>query len=117
MRVVGERGALEVAEGQSDSVSFYPAESGIRHDLSYWNGDQSTNGENAFQMQLKDFVTAVKNGTQPKASGEQSVLLATVFEQCYERATALEEPWVDQTIPLFRVALPTDKSAGLPVAS
>ena len=34
LRIVGQRGALEIAEGQSDSVTFYPAEGRIRHDLS-----------------------------------------------------------------------------------
>lgn len=116
MRIVGQRGVLEIAEGQNNSVTFYPAEGGIRHDLSYLNGEPSINGENAFEMELEDFIRAVKNGTQPKTSGEQSIPLATIFEKCYECVTALEERWVDETIPLLRRALPAGESARMPLA-
>ena len=106
LRIVGERGALEVVEGQIHSVTFYPAGSEFRHELSYAAGNAFSDGENVFRLELEDFVSAIKDRRQPKASGDQAELLAAIFEKCYEIATPLDEPWADATIPRLRMALP-----------
>lgn len=106
LRIVGQRGTLEVAEGQIHSVTFYPAESELRHDLSCARGEQFLVGENVFQLELEDFVSSIRNGRQPKTGGDQAALLAAVFERCYQMATPLDEPWANATIERLRSALP-----------
>jgi predicted dehydrogenase len=113
-RIVGQRGVLEIGEGQSHSVTFYPAKSCVRHELSYFDNEQRPNGENIFQVELEDFVSAIKNGRQPRVDAGQGAILAAIFERCYKTATALDEPWVDATMLRLRAALPGEARAGHP---
>ena len=53
------------------------------------------------------------DGKQPKVGAGESEKMATIFERCYQIATALDEPWVDGTIPRLRAALPPEQSAVL----
>jgi predicted dehydrogenase len=113
VRIIGERGALQIDEGQTESVTYYPTEGGIRQELSYLKSDQLLDGKSFFQVELEDFLSAVQSGTKPRAAGEDGMLLAAIFEKCYEIARALDEPWVDTTIPRLRAALPDGEFAAL----
>lgn len=113
LRIVGERGIVEVGEGQSDSVNYFPAQSGIRHELSYLPKGVSENSKTCFQVQLDDFAEAVLSGREPQVSGIQAIASASIFERCYQIAVPLNEPWVDATIPRLREALPSEPGAAL----
>ena len=52
-------------------------------------------------------------GKKPKVVAAESASMATIFEKCYQIATGLNEPWVDETIPRLRAALPPEQSAVL----
>jgi predicted dehydrogenase len=111
LRIIGQRGALEIAEGQSHSVTFYPPEGRIKHDLSCLGIEDALKDKSVFQLELEDFVGAINAGKQPKVGAEESASMATIFENCYQIATALDEPWVDAAIPRLRAALPAEPTA------
>ena len=56
LRIIGQRGALEIAEGQSHSVTFYPPEGRIKHDLSHLGSEDVLKDKSVFQLELDDFV-------------------------------------------------------------
>jgi len=103
LRIVGERGVLEIGEGQANSVTFYPAESELRHEI---RSCASAKEENYFRVQLEDFAHAVQTGVQPMITGEQASASVALIEQCYRRATRLSEPWVNSTLDRLSAALP-----------
>jgi len=111
LRITGQRGVLEIAEGQSHSVTFYPPEGRIRHDLSCPEDGDTLKDQNVFQLELEDFVEAITAGREPRASANDSVKMAAIFETCYQIEAGLPEPWVEETIPRLRAALPSNNAA------
>jgi len=105
LRIVGEKGRLEIGEGQSGSVSYFPVDSDLRHELSP-NTAEYADAENYFQTQLEDFVRAVQRGTNPRVTGEQGSKSVALIERCYEIGEALSQPWKDSTLARLRLALP-----------
>ncbi|MBV9610519.1 MAG: Gfo/Idh/MocA family oxidoreductase, partial [Acidobacteria bacterium] len=108
LRIVGEKGSLEVGEGQKGSVYFYPAGGTTRHEITY-----AAEGIVAdyFAAQLDDFAHAVRNGTPPMVTGEEATRSVAITEECYRRVTPLEEPWASATLDRLRAALPPDTTS------
>jgi predicted dehydrogenase len=107
LRVVGEKGALEIAEGESRMVTFLPSGGDYRHQLSYMAKPNAADQDDYFKIQLEDFVRAIHTGGDAKITGEQGSRSLTVIEKCYEIATRLEEPWVDSTLQRLARAMPS----------
>jgi predicted dehydrogenase len=98
LRLVGEKGALEVAEGQSRSVTFFPAGSDVQHEI-HTTGTPGANAEpDYFRLQLEDFVNAVRFGMRPRIDGEQGLRSVELTDRCFEIATPLDEPWCMATL-------------------
>jgi predicted dehydrogenase len=106
LRVIGEKGVLEVREGQSRSVTFFPSGETLQHEIF---PSCSTAGPDTdyFQLQLSDFIRAIRMKSQPKVDGRQGSLSVNLMEQCYEIATRLDEPWSTATIDRLRSATPS----------
>jgi predicted dehydrogenase len=108
LRIVGDKGFLQIAEGQSDSVTFFPAQSELRYEILYAESNKTISSENYYKVELEDFIRAVQTKTEPLTNGEQGALSVAIIEKCYQIATGLEERWVDAT--LQRLKLPTIKA-------
>jgi len=109
-RIVGERGTLEVREGQTRSVTYLPSGSALRHELTAAALPSTAAEPDYFQLQLHDFVRAIRTGAAPRVDGEQATRSVALTERCYAIARPLEEPWCEGT--LARLA-----RAGAPPAS
>jgi predicted dehydrogenase len=105
LRVTGESGILEVREGQSRSVTFFPSGGNLQHEI-YPVGSSVQPEPDYFQLQLSDFLQAIRTGNCPKVDGRQSTQSVVFMEQCYQHATRLEEPWSTATIGHLRHAIP-----------
>jgi predicted dehydrogenase len=108
LRIIGQAGILEIGEHQKHSVTYYPAQSSLRHEISQRVDPASaTKEDNYFQRQLEDFVRAIQTGTEPKICGAQGLNSVALMERCYELATPLEEPWVDLPLERLKEVLPS----------
>jgi predicted dehydrogenase len=114
LRIIGEKGALEVGEGQSRSVNYLPARSPLQHAITYSSIANTEVEEDYFLRQLDDFVRAIKTGT-PRVDGEQASKSVALMERCYEIARPLQEPWCDAILERLKAALP--ESATAPASS
>jgi UDP-N-acetylglucosamine 3-dehydrogenase len=98
IRIVGERGTLELGGRQTRSVSFLPSRSTVRQELSAAPLPLADAEPNYFQAQLHDFVNAIRTGAAPRVDGEQATKSVLLTERCYGLSTALEEPWCEATL-------------------
>jgi predicted dehydrogenase len=99
LRVTGEEGTLIVDEGQKHSVTFFPAHSDLRYEISGINPPPSTSAlEDYFRVQLEDLVSAIRTGGKPKVDGAAGMRSVRLIEECYRQAVAIEEPWGDSTL-------------------
>jgi predicted dehydrogenase len=99
IRIVGERGTLEVKGRQTRSVTYLPAGSSVRQELTasappLLRADET----DYFRLQLDDFVNAIRTGGPPRVDGEQAMRSVLLTERCYALATALAEPWSEATL-------------------
>lgn len=110
LRICGEKGVLEIDEGQPSSVTFLPEPYRFLHEIGYANA-ASTRIEDSyyyFRLQLEDFAQAIKTGTEPKSNGEMGSASVAIIEKCYGIATRLGEPWCDATVAQLAAVLPRD---------
>jgi predicted dehydrogenase len=98
IRIVGERGTLEVAGRQTRSVTYLPSGSGERQELTAATPPLTDAEPDYFQLQLHDFVNAIRTGAAPRVDGEQATRSVQLTERCYVLASALEEPWCEATL-------------------
>jgi UDP-N-acetylglucosamine 3-dehydrogenase len=105
LRISGEKGVLEVREGQSQSVTFYPAGVDHRHEI-FMGGSIASPEPDYFQFQLIDFLQAIRTGAQPKVNGKQGSQSVILMERCYQLATRMEELWHTATVDRLRLAMP-----------
>ena len=98
VRIVGERGTLDVRGSQTRSVTFLPSGSPLRHEITAAALTPASAEPDCFQLQLHDFVNAIRTGAAPRVDGEQAARSVALTERCYAIATALEEPWCDVTL-------------------
>ena len=110
LRIAGENGVLEVGEGQTGSVNYFPAGESLRHEITC--AETPVAKEDYFRAQLEDFVRAIHDRADPLITGEQGWASVALMEECYRQATRLQEPWVEATLERLRAALPaTDPGA------
>jgi len=106
LRIVGEKGVITVAEGQTLSVTFFLSGSDLRQEIFPAGIVPGAPEQDYFRHQLEDFVRAIREDTEPRVAGEQGLKSAALMEECYARAERLDEPWCDAAIHNFRRALP-----------
>jgi predicted dehydrogenase len=106
LRIIGERGSLEVGENQKRSVTYYPADSELCQEISR-KGEAASAKDDYFQLQLEDFVGAIQTGSEPRVSGEDGRASVAFMETCYQMATPLPEPWVDEPLERLQAVLPS----------
>jgi UDP-N-acetylglucosamine 3-dehydrogenase len=106
LRIIGEGGILEVGENQKRSINYYPAHSDLRHEI-FPKAEVASVEDDYFRLQLDDFVQAVHTSTKPRVSGEHGLASVTLMETCYQMATPLEEPWVDEPLDRLKEVLPS----------
>jgi predicted dehydrogenase len=104
LRVFGDNGVLELKESSTDSVFYFPDGRELRHEITY--ARQRAGVESYFRIQLEDFARAICTGGEPLTNGEQAAISVALMEDCYRKASRLEEPWVDVTLERLRTALP-----------
>ena len=104
LRVLGDNGVLELSESSSNSVAYFPGGSELRHEIT--RARRGPGDENYFRVQLEDFARAICTGGEPLTNGEQAAASVALMEECYGKASRLEEPWVDVTLERLRAALP-----------
>lgn len=114
LRVIGEHGVLEVREGQSRSVTFFPADGRLQHEI-LPVGLPAQPEPDYFQLQLSDFLRAIRTGNHPKVDGRQGSQSVVLMDQCYQRANRLEEPWSTVTIDRLRHAIPLASNSEVPI--
>ena len=114
LRVIGEHGVLEAREGQSRSVTFFPADSRLQHEI-LPVGLSAQPEPDYFQLQLSDFLRAIHTGNRPKVDGRQGSQSVALMDQCYQQATRLEEPWSAVTIDRLRHAIPLAPNSEVPI--
>lgn len=107
LQITGEKGILEVREGQTASVTFLPAQTELRHEIFASAAKEGQTEPDYFQLQIEDFVRAIQTGGQPAVTGEQGAKSVALMERCYQNAERLEEPWCETTLDLLRAALPS----------
>ncbi len=96
LRLIGEKGVLELHEGATKSVVYFPAQAGLRHEISC--PDDLSLDQDYFLQQLDDFAHAVHIGGTPMVDGAEASKSIAVIERCYEFAGRIEEPWCDATV-------------------
>jgi predicted dehydrogenase len=110
LRITGEKGILEVGEGQTNSVKFFPTDESQQHEITCAATPEAK--EDYFRVQLEDFVRTIHDRADPLITGEQGWASVALMEECYRQATRLQEPWVEATLERLRAALPaTDPGA------
>ncbi len=105
LRIQGEGGILEVGETQKRSVTYYPAQSELRHEIMA-KGEAGSAEQDYFRLQLEDFVRAIQTSGEPRVSGAQGLESVAFMETCYQLATPLPEPWVDEPLERLKEVLP-----------
>jgi len=116
-RIVGERGTLEVRDSQARSVTYLPSDSAWRHELTAAALPSPGAEPDYFQLQLHDFVHAIRTGTAPSVDGEQATRSVALTERCYAIATPLDEPWCEATLErLARAGVQPRAAAARPPA-
>ena len=113
-RIVGARGTLEVRDGQTRSVTYLPSGSAVRHELTAVALPPADAEPDPFQLQLHDFLHAIRTGAAPRVDGEHATSSVALTERCYAIATPLEEPWCEATLERLARAgpQPAPRAAG-----
>ena len=115
LRIVGEHGTLDVRGSQIRSVTFLPSGSTLRHEITAAALPPAGTEPDCFQLQLHDFVNAIRTGAAPRVDGEGATRSVVLTERCYAIATALEEPWCEATLErLARAGPPPAPDAAAP---
>jgi predicted dehydrogenase len=113
LSIAGENGRLEVREGQSEGVTYYPSSSNLRHEISDKSRTPGGDEEDYFKAELEDFIRAIQSGGKPMVDGQEGSKSVALIEECYSMAQHLDEPWVDQSLELIMRSVPVlHQSAG-----
>jgi predicted dehydrogenase len=99
LSITGEKGLLEIGEGQARSVTYYPADSRLRHQIFSRSCAELSKEEDYFKVQIEDFLTAIRTRRNPRITGQEGSASVALIEECYKKATRLPEPWVDEPLP------------------
>jgi predicted dehydrogenase len=96
LQIVGDLGSLEIGERQSQSVTYLPADTQLRHEIRPVEAPAAP--PDYFRVQLQDFIAAVRSGGRPRVDGEQGSRSVAFVEGAYRAAAPLAEPWCDATL-------------------
>ena len=110
LRVVGDKGVLEIQYGQHQSVTFSPSEGGVQHEITRTETAAAKLPQNYFIAQLEDFAHAIVTGTSPKVDGEEGTKSVALIERCYALATPLSELEGEGDTARFTAVLPPSLS-------
>jgi predicted dehydrogenase len=112
--ITGEYGTLEIGEGQAHSVTYWPAQNRLRHEITCAGMNKDIE-PNYFERQLDNFVHAIRTGTSPKVDGEQGAKSVAIMERCYNIATPIDEPWCHATLECLKAAMPPLTAGEVPL--
>ena len=66
-----------------------------------WENERGTSWSlGIVRREIDDWLEAIRSGGQPELSGQSALATVQVIEDCYLRAKKLDEPWVDEGLPL-----------------
>ena len=99
LSIMGERGLLEIGEGQARSVTYYPADNGLKYQIVSRSCSELSKEEDYFKVQIEDFLAAIRTRRNPRITGQEGSASVALIQECYKKATRLPEPWVDETLP------------------
>jgi len=51
--------------------------------------------QQAFLVQLNDLIVAIRTGGQPSIPGEEAIRSLRLIEQCYQKKTLMDMPWLE----------------------
>jgi predicted dehydrogenase len=63
-------------------------------DFSMRQQDGATNGPSAFEWQIRDFCTSIRDKQMPRNDGALCLPVVRAIEACYAQRQSLSEPWV-----------------------
>jgi predicted dehydrogenase len=106
LRLIGEKGILEIPDMEPHKIFFYPVGGSVRHEIVSLDAIKMPPASSYFARQLADFARSIRTGTSPKVDGQQASRSVELMERCYAQAQPLEEPWSLATIPSLRQACP-----------
>jgi predicted dehydrogenase/nucleoside-diphosphate-sugar epimerase len=108
LRVVCERGTLELRTGERYRVTVVPhgvhladpdRETPRPFSLqASWADEPETVGYEAYRAEIDDWLGAIRSGGQPLLSGDSATRTVALIEECYRTAGRLSEPWVWETV-------------------
>jgi predicted dehydrogenase/nucleoside-diphosphate-sugar epimerase len=118
LRVVCERGTLELRTGERYRVGVLPNDTalvdpvrGTPRDFALqatWADERETPGYEGYRAEIDDWLQAIRTGEPAQLSADSGVRTVELIEECYDRAGRLNEPWVWEglTPPAVRKAAP-----------
>ena len=91
----GERASLEVGLSADPVIRLGVGDqASVLAGHIVWSDTAKTTAQDAFSLQLEDFVDAVRNLRQPFVSGEDGKRAVELIEICYASRRPLELPWM-----------------------
>jgi hypothetical protein len=109
LRVVCERGTLELRTGERYELSVIPhgleladPDRGQPRDYrlrASWADEPEATGYEAYRAEVDDWLDAIRTGRSPRLSVESTLGTVALIEECYRKAGRLEEPWVWEGLP------------------
>jgi nucleoside-diphosphate-sugar epimerase/predicted dehydrogenase len=104
LRIICERGTLELRTGERYKVEIIPdgvlLEDPAREELrdfvvqASWAGEPEVPGYEAYRAEIDDWLMAIRSGRPPLLSSDSAQRTVELIEECYRRAERLDEPWV-----------------------
>ena len=94
-----ERGTLSLRAGHGEQMELRLRDSpfslaGISQNRAAGAQPTAADFQQAFLAQLRDVITAVQTGGQPKVSAEEGIRSLRLIEQCYRERKLMDMPWL-----------------------
>jgi predicted dehydrogenase/nucleoside-diphosphate-sugar epimerase len=109
LRVVCERGTLELRTGERYKVAVIPDGVTLEDPArdaprafglqASWADEPESPGYEAYRAEIDDWLTAIRDGGQPQLCASSARRTVELIETCYRRAEPLYEPWVWEGVP------------------
>jgi predicted dehydrogenase len=110
LRLIGEKGTLEIPDGEPHKIFYFPVDRDVRHEIVSLDAARMPHPSTYFTVQLRDFVHSIRGGVPPRVDGVQATRSVDLMERCYAMAKPLELQWADATIDRLRHACPAISS-------
>ncbi len=98
-----ERGTLKLRAGEAEEAvlelkdSSFVLEGPLKEragSLAAGTGTWATSFQEAFLVQVKDLIFALRTGSTPMVSAEEGIRSLRLIEHCYQNRTLMEMPWL-----------------------